>query len=411
MTQWPLPALGCCCKAVSGSNDMLQAGLSEPCLALAPVAGLSHGRCRPLTSPELALPSTSAAIASTLATFHACMLPSHQTCPPQPLVSPAICLPSHCQGAAGREQLQEQQQGRQPEEEQQEEEQRQGKQGEEEERQGEEEEQQEEERQEGQQGLINTVGRGGEGRQGEQEEQPEEEQQEEERQEGQQGHIEAEAGGPPAVKLIDYDYSAWSNAAFDIANHWCEWAADYSASDPSALDFSRFPNTEQRQHFISAYLLASRQPPPHCCLQPPSPASPAIEGLQAAGQLLPGCSAGALLVQQWERCCLAWSAASHLHWLLWGLLQDNLCPAIDFNYAGYAAQRWQQYVQARGVLKAAGALGAAAGRGSQADAPQPSRGAAFPASCCPCTASVQVKLLFCSSVDHGGPLTARLVHA
>ncbi|KAJ9534534.1 hypothetical protein QJQ45_022112, partial [Haematococcus lacustris] len=246
-------------------------------------------------------------------------------------------------GAAGREQLQEQQQGRQREGEQQEE-QRQGRQGEEGERHGEEEEQQEEERQEGQQGLTPT---------------------------------ESEANREPAVKLIDYDYSAWSDAAFDIANHWCEWAADYSAPDPSALDFSRFPTTAQRQHFISTYLLASRQPPPPCCLRPPSPASmeappplPLPLPQHACSSRPPPAPLPGLLLPC-GRIPTPDKPAQH-----WPTPQpwDSLCPAIDFNYAGYAAQRWQQYVQARGVLKAAVALGAAAGRGSQADVPQPSRG-------------------------------------
>ncbi len=51
-----------------------------------------------------------------------------------------------------------------------------------------------------------------------------------------------------AIRLIDYEYGACSYAAFDIANHFCEYAGFDS-------DFARgFPSRSDRDAFIAAYL-------------------------------------------------------------------------------------------------------------------------------------------------------------
>ena len=34
--------------------------------------------------------------------------------------------------------------------------------------------------------------------------------------------------------------------AFDIANHWCEYGADYHTDEPHLLDYSRMPEEHQQ---------------------------------------------------------------------------------------------------------------------------------------------------------------------
>jgi hypothetical protein len=58
------------------------------------------------------------------------------------------------------------------------------------------------------------------------------------------------------LTLIDYEYSGFNPVAFDIANHWCEWAADYHTQEPHVLDFTRVPDEQQRRAFVEAYLRA-----------------------------------------------------------------------------------------------------------------------------------------------------------
>jgi hypothetical protein len=58
------------------------------------------------------------------------------------------------------------------------------------------------------------------------------------------------------LTLIDYEYSGFNPVAFDIANHWCEWAADYHTQEPHVLDFDKVPDEQQRRAFVEAYLRA-----------------------------------------------------------------------------------------------------------------------------------------------------------
>lgn len=58
-----------------------------------------------------------------------------------------------------------------------------------------------------------------------------------------------------AIIIIDYEYAGYNYRAFDIANHFCEWAADYHSSTPHVLHYrERYPTREQQMRFYEAYL-------------------------------------------------------------------------------------------------------------------------------------------------------------
>ena len=57
-------------------------------------------------------------------------------------------------------------------------------------------------------------------------------------------------------RFIDYEYAGFNPVALDIANHWCEYAADYHTSEPHLLDFKRFPGDKQQKLFTRAYVRA-----------------------------------------------------------------------------------------------------------------------------------------------------------
>eukprot|EP00879_Flechtneria_rotunda_P009309 GHRR01009746.1.p1 GENE.GHRR01009746.1~~GHRR01009746.1.p1 ORF type:complete len:775 (+),score=394.14 GHRR01009746.1:2648-4972(+) len=72
-----------------------------------------------------------------------------------------------------------------------------------------------------------------------------------------QAAVKVAAAGPQKGKsltLIDYEYSGFNPIAYDIANHWCEWAADYHTDQPHVLNFSRLPTEEQQREFVHQYL-------------------------------------------------------------------------------------------------------------------------------------------------------------
>jgi hypothetical protein len=43
------------------------------------------------------------------------------------------------------------------------------------------------------------------------------------------------------VHLQDYEYSSFNPVAYDIANHFCEMAADYHSEEPHLLDYTKYP--------------------------------------------------------------------------------------------------------------------------------------------------------------------------
>ena len=70
-------------------------------------------------------------------------------------------------------------------------------------------------------------------------------------------HISTQTADPPAdahIRLIDYEYAGVNPVALDLANHWCEYAADYHTNTPHVLDYRKFPDHEHQAGFIHAYI-------------------------------------------------------------------------------------------------------------------------------------------------------------
>jgi len=42
----------------------------------------------------------------------------------------------------------------------------------------------------------------------------------------------------------DYEYASFNPVAYDIANHFCEMAADYHSEKPHLLDYTKYPGTK-----------------------------------------------------------------------------------------------------------------------------------------------------------------------
>nr|BAU37041.1 choline kinase [Chlamydomonas asymmetrica] len=184
---------------------------------------------------------------------------------------------------------------------------------------------------------------------------------------GSSSHTEASA---PAVRLIDYDYVSPACVAFDIANHFCEWAADYhsSTTPPHRLDFARFPSVQQQRAFVLQYLTSLLR---YHGLLPPVPPSPphssvvvpGVTGMLAAAdpvELSEAQPPGAEATPEWmqvavealREASLAYTALSHLHWGVWGVLSHHASHIAGFDYLAYAQQRLDQYRHAVAALRA-----------------------------------------------------------
>ncbi|MED6169344.1 hypothetical protein PIB30_020475 [Stylosanthes scabra] len=115
-----------------------------------------------------------------------------------------------------------------------------------------------------------------------------------------------------AVTIIDYEYASYNPVAYDIANHFCEMAANYHTETPHILDYKKYPDIEERRRFVNAYLSSS--------------------GAQ------PNSSEVEELLQEIEKFTLA----NHLFWGVWGIISAQV-NKIDFDYKEYARQRFQEY--------------------------------------------------------------------
>ena len=112
----------------------------------------------------------------------------------------------------------------------------------------------------------------------------------------------------PKVILIDFEYSDFNLRAFDIGNHFHEWAG-------FECEWDQFPSEATQRAFIARYLASLE--PKNAAYTPAS-----AEQLYREVQLL--------------------GLASNLYWGLWGVLQAKY-SALDFDYLGYSARRLTRF--------------------------------------------------------------------
>lgn len=126
------------------------------------------------------------------------------------------------------------------------------------------------------------------------------------------------------IVVVDFEYASPNPLAFDIANHFHEWTADYNSSTPHVLDLSRYPTPDQRRNFYQAYLLRAQ--------------SPSSEAVSEAS------------LTKLDRQVRIWSPAAHGMWAVWGIVQarDNVERGMgegEFDYIGYAKCRMEGFLR------------------------------------------------------------------
>ncbi|KAI0067752.1 kinase-like protein [Artomyces pyxidatus] len=131
------------------------------------------------------------------------------------------------------------------------------------------------------------------------------------------------------IIVVDFEYASPNPAAFDIANHFHEWTANYHSPTPHVLDPTLYPTLEQRRNFYLAYLTHVQPSLPTGCAQAFSSLSaPAREGE----------------LDRLEEQVRAWSPASHAMWAVWGIVQaredvEANVTQPEFDYIAYARYR------------------------------------------------------------------------
>ncbi|XP_073303477.1 probable choline kinase 2 isoform X2 [Primulina huaijiensis] len=92
------------------------------------------------------------------------------------------------------------------------------------------------------------------------------------------------------ITIIDYEYASYNPIAFDLANHFCEMAADYHTETPHIMDYSKYPARFKRASNVLAYISELLSQPSNFEVEQ--------------------------LVEQVEK----YTLASHLLWGLWGII-------------------------------------------------------------------------------------------
>jgi ethanolamine kinase len=115
------------------------------------------------------------------------------------------------------------------------------------------------------------------------------------------------------VSFIDFEYVAYNYQAFDIANHFCEYAG------MELVDFSLYPDRQYQLGWLRAFLEAS---------------------FEHAGR--PSSNVTDLDVERLYVQVNKFSLACHIFWSLWALIQARF-STIDYDYIDFARQRLAEY--------------------------------------------------------------------
>jgi len=139
--------------------------------------------------------------------------------------------------------------------------------------------------------------------------------------------------GHRQIIVVDFEYASPNSAAFDIANHFHEWTANYHGPTPHLLDPTLYPTLEQRRNFYQAYVTHSTS----SVLGKLPANTPVIQDESLEAQLT-------LLEHQVRM----WSPASHAMWALWGLVQAREALEAkegepEFDYVAYARCRMNSF--------------------------------------------------------------------
>ncbi|KAF7254792.1 Ethanolamine kinase 2 [Varanus komodoensis] len=134
------------------------------------------------------------------------------------------------------------------------------------------------------------------------------------------------------VRFIDYEYTGYNYQAYDIGNHFNEFAG------LNEVDYSLYPCKEVQLQWLRYYLQAYKK------------LSQEDQG-GGGGSKSRGWSGG---VTEEELESLygqvnQFALASHFLWACWGLIQAQF-STIDFNFARYADIRFKQYFKTKPVV-------------------------------------------------------------
>ena len=123
--------------------------------------------------------------------------------------------------------------------------------------------------------------------------------------------------------FVDFEYSGYVSRYFDIANHFCEYMADYTANEPELMVHTKFPSKESRMSFYTSYLGELRN-------RSVSATDEKYEEDQTTD------------LERFDRQVGLYTLLSHLYWGVWGLYKSKNESRL-FDYLKYGTARLDRF--------------------------------------------------------------------
>lgn len=114
--------------------------------------------------------------------------------------------------------------------------------------------------------------------------------------------------------VIDFEYLGANFPAFDLANHFCEWMADYHDETRSYyMDENKFPTKNQQLNFIKSYVEYDFQ-------YPTSNLKTEADDTLEAKNLMELIN---FEIKKLYNECIFWRSSVSIYWCLWGVIQNG----------------------------------------------------------------------------------------
>ena len=135
------------------------------------------------------------------------------------------------------------------------------------------------------------------------------------------------------IVFIDFEYSGYVPRYYDIANHFCEFMADYASDSPELLKYSKFPSLQLRESFYSSYLSSLS-----------SYSADSDSANEESSSLL-----------EFDQQVGFYSLLSHLYWGVWGLYKSkSMDEKRSFDYNLYGSKRLERFHELLALEKGEG---------------------------------------------------------
>lgn len=138
------------------------------------------------------------------------------------------------------------------------------------------------------------------------------------------------------IQLIDFEYGGSNYAAFDLANHFNEYAGGTSAEENGVPDYTRFPDSERQTKFCVEYVkMTKRLESIKSDITDPADSSKEMVIEENEGIM----NEAIQLLSHVQKFILV----NHLYWGLWGVNQAAEEGCEEFDYLTYASNRFNEY--------------------------------------------------------------------